>query len=132
MLNLRVKMYVDGGKRYHEGNALFTPGGAPFDAVVVQDAVVDTFGSGALLHFIFPCVGAAWYAGEKAQVPVGLGVDYPAVVGRRTGCTTFAGVQALDDARAAPLDAAAVFSAETPVNHFAPAMANGATVFVNP
>ena len=46
MLNLRVMMYVDGDKRGHKGNALFAPGGAPFDAVVVQNAVVNALGRG--------------------------------------------------------------------------------------
>ena len=132
MLNLRIEMYVDGGKRGHKGNAFFAPGGTPFDAVVVQNAVVDALGRGALLHFIFPSVRTAWDAGEKAQVPVGLGVDYPAVIGRRTVSAAFAGDQALDDAGASPLDAAAVIAAETPVNHYAPAGVNGTSVFVNP
>ena len=103
-----------------------------FNAIVVQNPVVDPFGSSACLHFEFPQLAAAWDFGKKAQIPIGFSVNDPAVVGRRTSIASLAALGFAANTGAAPLSTAAVFAAKAPIDHFVAAGTDWRTaVFVN-
>ena len=123
-------MYVDSGKSGKERNTLFPARVSVFDAIVNEDAVINAFGGGALLHFVLPGVGTARDSGKQAQIPIGLSVNDAAIRRRGTRSARSAGFNAVNDSGTTPLKAAAVFR-ETVINHFTPAGTDRYAVVVN-
>ncbi len=122
-------MDVEPGQCGEEGDSLFTSGVGIFDAVVVEDAVIDAFGGGALLEDGLPPRGTARDFGKEAQIPIGLGVNGSAVRGLGTCDAVRAGFA--HSPWATPFEAAAVVAAVTGVNHLVAAWADGNAVFIN-
>ena len=126
---LCVEVDVEARNGGEERDSLFTTDMRIFNTVVVQDSIVDTLGSGTLLHEGFPFKAAAGDSGKESQIPIRFGVSSSAVRGEGAADTVITGFAA--SFRAAPLEAAAVTAAEAAINHFVTARADGDAVFIN-
>lgn len=58
-------------------------------AVIIEDAVVDTLRGGALFIDFLISICAAWDIGVKTDIPFGPGLDDPPIFGIRAGVFTF-------------------------------------------
>ena len=125
-IKVNIKSRDSNGKR----NALFPARIGVFNAVVMQNTVVDTLTSGSCLHFRFPRVSSAWDFGEKAQIPVGFSINNSAVKRRGAIIASVAGFSFTANAGTAPLKAASV-GAKTVIDHFVAARTNRCTVIIN-
>ena len=77
-------MNVESGNSNSKRNTFFAASVSVFNAIVVKNTVVNAFNRSARLHFELPSVRAARNFSKKTQIPVGFGINNPAVVGRRT------------------------------------------------
>jgi len=88
---------------------LFTSCMSFFQFIVIKDSLIDTFGSGAGFHILFPFLAITRYGGENAQVPFWLGVNGSTVIRRRTKVFIRAEVNFTKFKRTAVFNPAAVF-----------------------
>jgi len=104
-LKLSVEVDINGGQGNHERNALFAADKAVLDTIVMQDTVIDAFGSGTLLHYRLKGVRPTGYAGKQTQIPIGLSVNDTSVRGIGTPLARRERIQAImiEGTAAAPL-----------------------------
>ena len=114
-----------------EGDPLFAAHLGIFQAVMMQYPVVDPLRRCAFLHLQLEVITAPRDSGKEAQIPFWLGIDDPAVWGRRAAATGVTGLTLAAHTRTPPFDTAAV-RAISPANHFMSTGADGDTVFIEP
>ena len=73
-------MDVESSNGCKERDSFFSPAVRVFQAIVMQDTVVDTLGGCAFVHFKPKTLGTPGYPGEEAQVIFQFRVDDSAIV----------------------------------------------------
>ena len=87
-----IQMDADTNHGCHERIMPFCVYEHAVQAVIIEDAVVDTFRGGALLIDFFISICATGDIGVKPDIPVGPGLDDPPIFGIRAGVFTFGAV----------------------------------------
>ncbi len=125
VLGIQVDADTDG--HCYERIMLFKMDAHRVQFVVVQDAVVDPLGCRPVVVDFFPLCCSLWNRRVKADVPIRLGMDGPAIFGFRAG--TVAVVHFFQSKRAAPFDRVLALVI-TPAYHAVPGFADGRPVCI--
>ena len=78
-----VQMDADANHGRHEGIMLLCVYEHAVQAVIIEDAVIDTFRGSTLFIDLLISICAAWDIGVKPDIPFGSGLDDPPIFGIR-------------------------------------------------
>ena len=104
----------NGGKK---GDSFFPSVVRIFQAIVMEDTVIDPLGSSTLFHDLDETVTTSGDCSEEAKIPFRFGVNNPSVGGLGTALAEIRWIAFAEDTGAAPLDTRAITITASPIYH---------------